>query len=126
VRKREKPSTFFALEAKIELPTATPATRRTAALHNMMALFPFEDDDDDDDDDMFLLLSLAISSVVRHQKRSSKKEFHKLTERHGREVEMGTEFSTTDARNQRLILVSYASVKSTARARDIVVGSAVC
>jgi hypothetical protein len=49
--KREKPSTFFALEAKIELPTATPATRRTAALHNMMALFPFEDEDDDDDDD---------------------------------------------------------------------------
>lgn len=39
---------------------------------------------------------------------------------------MGTKFSTTDARNQRLILVSYASVKSTARARDIVVGSAVC
>ncbi len=78
MRKREKPSTFFALEAKIELPTATPATRRTAALHNMMALFPFEDDDDDDDDDdAFLLLSLAIASIVGHQKRSSKKEFHK-------------------------------------------------
>jgi hypothetical protein len=83
VRKREKPSTFFALEAKIKLPTATPVTRCTAALHNMMALFPFEDndDDDDDDDDVFLLLSLAIASIVRHQKRSSKKEFHKLTEK---------------------------------------------
>jgi hypothetical protein len=81
VRKREKPSTFFALEAKIELPTATPATRRTAALHSMMALFPFEDDDGDDDDDVFLLLSLAIASIFRHQKRSSKKEFHKLTEK---------------------------------------------
>ncbi len=83
VRKREKPSTFFALEAKIELPNATPATRRTAALHNMMALFPFEDDDDDDDDDddVFLLLSLAIASIVRHQKRSSKKEFNKLIEK---------------------------------------------
>jgi hypothetical protein len=79
VRKREKPSTFLPLEAKIKLPTATPATLRTAALHNMMALFPFEDDDDDDDD-VFLLLSLAIASIVRHQKRSSKKEFHKLTE----------------------------------------------
>jgi hypothetical protein len=85
VRKREKPSTFFALEAKIELPTATPATRRTAALHNMMALFPFEEEEeeeeDDDDDDVFLLLSLAIASILRHQKRSSKKEFHKLTEK---------------------------------------------
>ncbi len=118
MRKREKPSIFLALEAKIELPTATPATRRTAALHNMMALFPLEDDDDDDDDDdVFLLLSPAIASIVRHQKHSRKKNSTSSLKRHRREVEMGTKFSTTAARNQRLILVSYASVKSTARAR---------